>query len=526
MLMQTLQFTTHRRPFAQDSARRSSVRLVPRRLAIIVCGSGALALASAGYLPFGPALGTPWRAILTVSASTTGLLLLVASCLVSPLSVARKRQLGRLCSSVTALTFLLCVVTLMGLAYLTHLAFLAPSGQVYDSDMLALTHVNAQLVLSGHNPYTTDAAYRQALARFPSALGTPLRGPVFGTGFTPPSPARIAAVQRQYVQTPASVRGAFDPRTLHSYPALSFLVYLPALWAGLPNILPVNLCVYLALFAWLVWKMPPSARRWGALTALAAAPVVVASLIESNEIVCVALLVLAWEHRHRRWLGAILLGLACAYKQYAWGFVPFFAVDAVLAEGWGEAVWRGAIALGAFLLPNGPYLVASPLAWFTSLWLPISEPLFPQGMGVIALSLGHLLPFGPPALYALLEVAAFGVTLGVAIRWRVQLGAGVLVLALIPLFFAFRSIPSYFAFAPWLALYAVQCRARWNDRAAGAGQPELAVSPEHQRRFALPQQIGRVLGLRTCLLVAHIWHVPATEVPGTRAISCDRVGSL
>jgi hypothetical protein len=476
--MQTLQFTTHRRPCTQDTARHSSVRLVPRRLGIIVCGSGALALASAGYLPFGPALGTPWRAILTVSASTTGLLLLVASCLVGPLPVAWQRQLGRLRSSVTALTFLLCLVTLVGLAYLTHLAFLAPSGQVYDSDMLALTHVNAELVLSGHNPYTNNSAYREALARFPSALGTPLRGPVFGTGFDPPTPAHIAAVQRQYVQTPASVRGAFDPRTLHSYPALSFLVYVPVLWAGVPNVLLVNLCVYLLFFAWLVWKMPPSARWWGTLTALAATPVVVASLIESNEIICVALLVLAWEYRHRRWLGAILLGLACSYKQYAWGFVPFFAVDAVLAEGWGEAIWRGTIALVAFLLPNGPFLVASPMAWFSSLWLPISEPLFPQGMGVIALSLGHLLPFGPPVLYALLEVTALGVTLVISIRFRMQLGAGVLVLALLPLFFAFRSIPSYFAFAPWLALYAVQCRAEWRRASPLRGQYAREPAPD------------------------------------------------
>ena len=475
--------TTYRRPDAQYPERRTAVRLVhvltprapyvlphhgvPQRLAAIVCGSGALVLASAGYLPFGPALGSPWRAALTVSAAAVGLLLLVVSCVAWRPPVAWQRLLNQLRSSVMALTVLLCLVTLVGLAYLIVLAFLTPSGHAYDSDMLALTHVNAELILSGHNPYTSDAAYRQALARFPSALGTPLRGPVFGTGFTPPSPARIAAVQHQYVQTPASVRGAFDPATLHSYPALSFLVYVPALWVGLSNILPVNLCVYLAFFAWLVWKMPPGTRRWGALTALAATPVVVASLIESNEIICVALLVLAWEHRHRRWLGAILLGLACAYKQYAWGFVPFFAVDAVLAEGWGEAVWRGTIALGTFLLPNGLFLVASPLAWFTSLWLPISEPLFPQGMGLIALSLGHLVPYGPPALYALLEVAALGVTLIAAIRFRMHLGAGVLVLALLPLFFAFRSIPSYFAFAPWLALYAVQCRAEWKGRDKG-----------------------------------------------------------
>jgi hypothetical protein len=455
---------------------------VPGRLGAIVCGSAALALASAGYLPVGPALGTPWRALLTVSLATVGLLLLVASCLAWPRPLAWQRLLDRLLDrlrlGVLVVTFLLCLVTLVGLAYLIVLAFLVPLGYAYDSDMLALTHVNAQLLLSGHNPYTSDVAFREALARFPSALGTPLRGLVFGTGFDPPSPARIAAVQQQYVQMPTSVRGAFDPRTLHSYPALSFLMYVPMLWAGVSNILLVHLCVYLFLFAWLVWRMPPGARRWGTLTTLAAAPVVVASLIESTEVVCVALLLLAWEHRDRRWLGAILLGLACAYKQYAWGFVPFFAVDAILVAGWREEIWRGMIALGAFLLPNGPFLVASPLAWFTSLWLPISEPLFPQGMGVIALSLGHLLPFGPPSLYALLEVAVLGLTLLAAIRWRRHLGAGVLVLALLPLFFAFRSIPSYFAFAPWLALYAVQCRAAWKGGAAGHPDPEPAVSPE------------------------------------------------
>jgi hypothetical protein len=451
-------------------------RGVPGRHGVIMCGSAALALASAGYLPFGPALGTPWRAALTFAAATAGLVLLLVSCIAWPVPPAWYRRLDRLRPEMAGLMVLLCLATLGGLTYLVVLALLLPPSQAYISDMLSLTHVNAQLVLSGHNPYASDAAFRGAFARFSSALGTPLRGPVFGTGFDPPSPAHIAAVQRQYVRMPASVRGAFDPRTLHSYPALSFLLYVPVLWAGLPNILPVHLLVYLLLFAWLVWMMPTGLRRWGALTALAATPVVVASLIESNEIVCVALLLLAWEYRRRGWLGAILLGLACAYKQYAWGFVPFFAVDAVLADGWRETVWRGAIALGAFLLPNGPFLVASPLAWFMSLWLPVSEPLFPQGMGVIALSLGHLLPYGPPALYALLEVAALGVALAAAIRWRMHLGAAVLVLALIPLFFAFRSIPSYFAFAPWLALYAVHCRAVPRQTAhPPAHPPELAL---------------------------------------------------
>jgi hypothetical protein len=54
--------------------------LLGTRIGAIMCGSGALALANAGYLPFGPALGTPVRAILTVSLAAAGLVFLIASC--------------------------------------------------------------------------------------------------------------------------------------------------------------------------------------------------------------------------------------------------------------------------------------------------------------------------------------------------------------------------------------------------------------------------------------------------------------
>jgi len=40
------------------------------------------------------------------------------------------------------------------------------------------------------------------------------------------------------------------------------------------------------------------------------------------------------------------------------------------------------------------------------------------------------------------------------IRYRALIGDAVLLLALVPLLFAFRPPPNYFAFAPWLALYA------------------------------------------------------------------------
>jgi uncharacterized membrane protein len=111
-------------------------------------------------------------------------------------------------------------------------------------------------------------------------------------------------------------------------------------------------------------------------------------------------------------------------------------------------------------LPNLPFLLASPGTWARSLFLPLTEPLYPMGVGPITLSVGHLLPFGPPALYTALELLAFAGALWLYGRYRARIGAGVLILALVPLLFAFRSPSNYFAFLPWLALYAAYQAAR------------------------------------------------------------------
>ncbi len=87
--------------------------------------------------------------------------------------------------------------------------------------------------------------------------------------------------------------------------------------------------------------------------------------------------------------------------------------------------------------------------------LPVSEPLFPMGMGFITLPLGGWLPFLPAPVYAIGEALALGCALWAYARWRRWLGETALLLALTPLLFAFRSPANYFAIAPWLALYAV-----------------------------------------------------------------------
>jgi hypothetical protein len=356
---------------------------------------------------------------------------------------------------------------------------LSPASQVYHNDVLSFTHINAGLVLAGRDPYTSDAAFITALKQYPEAAPTPLRRGVFGTGYNYPSANKVKAIQKLYLTDPQAVHGGLDPRTLHSYPAFSFLLYVPFLWAGVPNILLLNLLICVGVLVWIAWQAPP-ARRLAALFVIGTGFCIVYSLPVDTEIVCIALLLAAWHLRERKWLAPLLLGLACAFKQYSWFFVPFFILEIWLSQGGRATVrWLG-LVLAAFLLPNLPYMVTSPAAWAASIVLPATDPLFPQGIGILSLSLGHLLPYGPPLLYSALELLALVVMLWLQLRYHRLLGDAVLLLAVVPFIFAFRSPPNYFAFAPWLALYAANCiySARRAQREKGrnlnGGQPAIA----------------------------------------------------
>ncbi len=436
---------------------RTRVRFtaMPSRYGLIVLGSALLMIGSVTYVPLGPQAYTPGRELLAFLSTTGGLALVFGASLPVHAPDRWRRWYARARHVALVVSLPLVFGTFATNAGVAFLTLYAPAAESYATDIVSFAHVNAELTLEGRNPYTSDDVFRQALARFPLATGTPLRGETFGTGLEHPGPLRLFTVQREYVRDPEAYADAYDPHTLHSYPALSFLIYAPLLWAGLGNILILDAVVYWLLLAWLIWLAPAGWRHWAALVGIAAMPVMAASLLPSIDIVGFALALVAWHVRDRRWLSSGLFGLALAYKQLIWFFIPFFALDILFTYGWREVVKRGALVLGAFLLPNLPYIIASPQAWFESMWLPMSEPLFATGMGIIALSIGHIIPYAPPLAYALFELAALGVALWAYARWRSRIGDGVLILALLPLFFALRSSATYFAFMPWFALYAV-----------------------------------------------------------------------
>ncbi len=455
---------------------------IPPRYALITLGSVLLFASSlladnvAGRAPY------DWRAFPTLSGTLCGFACLLLAAVRFPgawtpgwrswlswrftLTSPRAMRLLILLRMVAAAL----VTTLAGVGMVTLAAamlFVAmePLSAAYLNDVISFTYINAKSTLAGRNPYTDGGAFAESIWRFPGAGVTPLRRGVFGHGYGYPLKSQLARVERLYraslaaqarqLKTPDPTGGAYDPRVSHSYPALSFLLYVPLIWLGVQNVLALHLLVYCALLAWLVWLAPPAQRPWAAMTASGALILPIRSLLIDAEIVCLAFLLLAWHMRGRRWWSATALGLGCAFKQYCWLFVPFFLLEAWLTGGWREALRRTAITAGVFLAPNLPYIIASPGTWLTSMALPVSEPLFPMGMGFITLPLGGWLPFLPAPVYAIGEALALGCALWAYARWRRWLGETALLLALTPLLFAFRSPANYFAIAPWLALYAV-----------------------------------------------------------------------
>jgi len=78
------------------------------------------------------------------------------------------------------------------------------------------------------------------------------------------------------------------------------------------------------------------------------------------------------------WRGPILLGLAMSVKQTPWLVLPFLvagiALEARRTQDAVHALKTGgrylAIALGAFLLPNIPFILADPHAWLSGVLTP------------------------------------------------------------------------------------------------------------------------------------------------------------
>ena len=371
----------------------------------------------------------------------------------------------------------LCALLTLGVA----IGLFASAGdtRIYDSDAAAFNHYNAGLVLRGENPYTADGSFWDALRQFPSVGATPLRAGRYAASTFGPSLTQVVADTR-YEQAHPQARGPeYDAASLHSYPALAFLVYVPGVWAGLPTTFYTSLAFLAAFFVAAGWGAPRHIRPAVWLLLPASTLVVFWTLRGSFEVIALLPALLAWRWLDRRWLSPALLGLACAVKQLIWPLVPLYAILVWRRDGARAALARLAVTLGAFLMPNLPFLVASPAAWAQSMLLPITLPIFPSGVGLVGLARAGVLPLWPPVVYTLLELAALAALGGWLARTkRLPQPEVALILGLLPLALSWHSLFTYFMCIPALALTGMIAQSRHDpdpERAAALVVPAVGA---------------------------------------------------
>jgi hypothetical protein len=345
-----------------------------------------------------------------------------------------------------------CVMALVGFGWLVgmprqHSLDWTP----YHNDAIALNECAARLVLEGRDPYTdldVFACY-QRLGIGPDRT-TPLRQGAFSDVAIYPSDDQLDKVWAERV----SGIGTNDEFVWRpSYPAVSFLLLVPVVAAGWDTNYLYVACLLVAM-ALVVARAARTLRPFFLTALLGAASLAAFTVGGSSDLLYALPLVVAWMYRDKKW-AAIPFGLAVATKQIAWFFAPFWIIGVITERGWRAAARDVAIAAGIFAATNLPFVIHDPQAWFAGILTPLVEPMFARGAGLIFLFTNGGIPLWPAVAYSALEAIAGIICLVVAWRTRrtsPELGA---VLAIVPLFFAWRSLFSYFFLLPLFALAAV-----------------------------------------------------------------------
>lgn len=391
------------------------------------------------------------NALFAVLAPTLTLLSLLL-CLVATLPLKRMlSSSGRRLLAGAALA--ICgVLATMGISNTIIGVSAVVASHPYTNDGAAMDLYAAQQVARGHNPYLqTNIVLALAGIDAPAMTTTPLMDGQFRGVRAYPSDEAISQVFLNVLRyRPRTIPPEFESK--YNYPAGSFLFILPFVWAGMHDMRFLYALALLAMGGYLWFRIPRTLRPLVPFIVLADVPLMMLTSGGQPDPLYGLFLMIGYAEWRKRWLSPLSMGLAVATKQLAWFFVPFYLVLIATQSGWREALRRGGIMLAVFSVINGPFIVQSPGAYVTSLAGPMSDPMFPMGVGIVALFVANIVPLIPKFAFTLAELAAWGGALVTASRVRILAPAAGAVFAALPLFFAYRSLVNYFYLVPLLTL--------------------------------------------------------------------------
>jgi len=391
---------------------RDQVESHANRSGWIVVGVTIIAWA---FLLFGYNDAYPWLAYIEVVTTLVGMGIVVVS--LWHVDDAIPRGLGLVGLVVSCFAFLTwCWVQVR----------VAPA---YGTDEAAFDQYAAQLFVHGVNPYTHSMA------------------PAFNIFHVSPN-GHTFRINGTSVNT-------------LSYPALSFLVYVPFLWLGLGNQLAITLNVVVWLLGVVVsyFLLPRAVKPLaivvgslaiytgfavGGVTDAIYTPLLIAALYQWDRF--------ADRGRLSSWVSPALMGLAMSVKQTPWFIIPFLLLGLALEEITRKHGWRVGVSIAlsylwrlsaVFFLVNLYSLLQNPVAWLRGVVTPFFDHLVPAGEGWIAIS-DFLGRGGGNLLLYTIFFATVGLLCFVVFTLTYPRSRGLLVFfPSVMLFFATRSYSNY-----------------------------------------------------------------------------------
>ena len=316
----------------------------------------------------------------------------------------------------------------------------------YHNDAIALNDCAARLLIAGKDPYASLDIFQcyDAFAIGPDRT-TPLQRGLFANVTVYPTDDQLDEAWALREQQGGNVEFVSRP----SYPALSFLALVPIVALRLDTNYLYVACL-LAAMTILFWRAPPGLRPF-VLTGLLGASCLMAFTVGGSADLLYALpLIVAWMWRERVG-GAVAFGISASVKQIAWFVAPFWLIAVYARSGARAAVRQAAIAAAMFAVTNLPFIVWHPADWLAGILTPVVEPMFPRGAGLVFLGTSGGFTLLPSTAYLAMEAIAMLVCLAIAWRTRRSSPEMGMALALIPLYFAWRSLFSYFFLIPLFA---------------------------------------------------------------------------
>jgi hypothetical protein len=323
------------------------------------------------------------------------------------------------------------------------------------NDATALTHQAADNAIDGKNPYA-ESNIVTAMIEFNGSFDklTPLREGRFAKVFPYPEMDQTDRLWQEAVEDPEHIPPEIESK--FCYPAGCFLLPAPFILMGIGDLRIVYLILIIPTLAYVILRARRNSRIFLVGALLASLELWNSLAAGETGLLYFPFLLLAWIlPRRHLWLSALFMGVAVAIKQVAWFLMPFYLILIFREMGLKRVLAVMSIIAGVFLAANAPFIISDPKLWIASMLVPMTDNLFPLGVGIISLVTGGLLEIQSPLMFTILEV---GIAVA-AIIWYFfycprypHTGP---ILAVLPLFFAWRSLWGYFFYIDIIVLAAI-----------------------------------------------------------------------